>query len=139
MGGVSAFFRQAGSRVSALWGTDTIRIVNFNIDNISIDEFVVEANTPEDLGVTNINIMDGTDELLVSHKKVAQPNIYTLQEVDKGHRRTNRVDVAKHIGETLTEGDEIWQEYTNVHSPSHIYNEGEVGNALISNVKQMPA
>lgn len=124
---------------AALLGTDTIRIVNSNIGNLEIDNLVAKAN--DKIVATNIDILDGMEELLISFKKVGQPNIYTLQEVDKGRSRTDKRDVAQHIEEALEGGvfggdlDGVWKAYENIHKPWQITKkDGVSGNALISNV-----
>ena len=119
--------------------TDTIRIVNSNICNLDINDCVDKLNKPNK--IDKMDILDGMEELLVFLKKVGQPNIYTLQEVDKGFRRTKQRDVAKDIEEALEGGvfggdlDGVWKAYENIHKPWQFSkNDGVSGNALISNL-----
>jgi endonuclease/exonuclease/phosphatase family metal-dependent hydrolase len=140
MSGVLDLLRGLSSSLSALLtGTDTIRVVNSNICNLDIHDCVDKYN--KDLtnfaNLTGIDILDGMIELLVFQKKVRQPNIYALQEVDKDHKRTANRDVAHDIEEALEGGvfggdldGPFFKQYENIQRPWHV---SDLGNALVSN------
>ena len=132
MDGIKDWMRKMILEVSVPFGgTETIRIVNNNICNLDIYDCVKEFNTNV-IGVTKIDILDGMIELLVSQKKIGQPNIYTLQEVDKDLPRTKNRDVARDIEEALERGISGGdrEEYENIHKPYL----DKMGIALVSNI-----
>lgn len=134
MDGITDWLRKIILDVSVPFGgMETIRIVNSNICNLDIHDCVDKYNKNV-YGVTEIDILNGMVELLVFQKKVGQPNIYTLQEVDKVLARTDNRDVARDIEEALERGISggDMEEYENIHKSYRDSN--RMGNALVSNI-----